>query len=95
MKPPIYTDYLCWEESNDVDLDGRGSHGCELLLHVADDAQVHGGAPKYVGVQVLLDDHISLHYCVESGLVDATAFHSKEGGLEECLGGSESACCQW
>merc|ERR1711939_948313 len=60
--------------SNDLDLDGGGSEGSDLLLHPVGDTWVHGGATGHdgVGVQVLTDVHVALHDGVEGGLVDAT-----------------------
>merc|ERR1712128_114846 len=73
--------------SDDLDLDGGGSKGGDLLLHPVSDTRVHGGASGHdgVGVQVLPDVNIALHDGVESSLVDATGLHSKEGRLEESL----------
>merc|ERR1712086_157969 len=53
--------------------------------------RVHGGASRHdgVSVQVLPDVNVALHDGVVGGLVDSTGFHSQEGGLEECLGGTE------
>merc|ERR1712128_60077 len=77
--------------SNDLDLDGGGSKGGDLLLHPVSDTRVHGGASGHdgVGVQVLPDVNIALHDGVVGGLVDSTGLHSKEGRLEECLGAPE------
>merc|ERR1712128_296874 len=77
--------------SDDLDLDGGGSKGGDLLLHPVSDTRVHGGASGHdgVGVQVLPDVNIALHDGVESGLVDATGLHSQEGRLEESLGAPE------
>ena len=45
--------------SDDLDLDGRGSQGGDLLLHSVGNTGVHGGATGHdgVGLQVLLDQH--------------------------------------
>merc|ERR1712128_366631 len=77
--------------SNDLDLDGGGSKGSDLLLHPVSNTRVHGGASGHdgVGVQVLPDVNIALHDRVEGGFVDATGLHSKEGRLEESLGAPE------
>merc|ERR1712128_302402 len=77
--------------SDDLDLDGGGSKGGDLLLHPVSDTRVHGGASGHdgVGVQVLPDVDIALHDGVVGGLVDSTGLHSKEGWLEESLGASE------
>merc|ERR1719290_53347 len=70
--------------SNDLDLDGGGSKGGDLLLHPVGDTRVHGGATGHdgVGVQVLPDG-------VVGGLVDTAGLHTEEGRLEEGLGGTE------
>merc|ERR1712168_1780190 len=81
---------LWW--SNDLDLDGGGSQGSDLLLHTVSNTRVHGGASGHdsVGIQVLTDVNITLHDGVVGGLVDATGFHSKEGRLEESLRAAET-----
>merc|ERR1712193_416515 len=77
--------------SDDLNLDGGGSKGGDLLLHPVSDTRVHGGASGHdsVSIQVLPDVYIALHDGVVGGLVDATSLHSKEGRLEESLGASE------
>merc|ERR1712015_370581 len=77
--------------SNDLDLDGGGSKGGDLLLHPVGDTGVHGGATGHdgVGVQVLPDVNIALHDGVVGGLVDTAGLHTEEGRLEEGLGGTE------
>merc|ERR1711955_187569 len=77
--------------SDDLDLDGGGSKGGDLLLHPVGNTRVHGGASGHdgVGVQVLPDVNIALHDGVVGGLVDATGLHAKEGRLEESLGAPE------
>merc|ERR1740119_13186 len=77
--------------SNDLDLDGGGSQGGDLLLHPVGDTGVHGGASGQhgVGVQVLPDVNIALHDGVVHGLVDTAGLHSEEGRLEESLGATE------
>merc|ERR1712089_1258 len=57
--------------SDDLDLDGGGSQGSDLLLHTVSNTGVHGGASRHDGV--------------EGGLVDAAGLHSQEAGLEESL----------
>merc|ERR1712240_203835 len=49
--------------SDDLDLDGGGSQGGDLLLHTVSDTGVHGGAAGHdsVGVQVLTDVNVALH----------------------------------
>ena len=73
--------------SNDLDLDGGGSQGGDLLLHSVSDTGVHGGSSGHdgVGVQVLTDINIALHDRVEGGFVDAAGPHSEKGRLEESL----------
>merc|ERR1712193_317831 len=77
--------------SDDLNLDGGGSKGGDLLLHPVSDTRVHGGASGHdsVSIQVLPDVYIALHDGVVGGLVDATSLHSKEGRLEESLGAFE------
>merc|ERR1712102_88612 len=77
--------------SNDLDLDGGGSKGGDLLLHPVSNTRVHGGATRHdgVGVQVLPDVNIALHDGVVGGLVDAAGLHAEEGRLEEGLRGTE------
>merc|ERR1712186_103108 len=78
--------------SNDLDLDGGGSKGGDLLLHTVSNTRVHGGASRHdsVGIQVLPNVNIALHDGVVGGLMDTTGFHSKEGRLEESFRGTES-----
>merc|ERR1719223_2012019 len=77
---------------DDLDLDGGGRQGGDLLLHTVSNTGVHGGAAGHdgVGVQVLTDVNVALHDGVEGGLVDAAGLHSEEGRLEEGLGATES-----
>merc|ERR1739837_10823 len=77
--------------SNDLDLNGGGSKGSDLLLHPVSDTRVHGGASGHdsVGIQVLPDVNIALHDGVVGGLMDTARLHAKEGRLEEGLGGTE------
>ncbi len=78
--------------SDDLDLDGGGGEGGDLLLHPVSNTGVHGGAARHdsVGVQVLADVHVALHDGVEGGLVDAAGLHAQEGGgLEQSLGAQE------
>merc|ERR1719452_152077 len=78
--------------SNNLDLDGGGSQGGDLLLHTVSNTGVHGGATGHdgVGVQILTDINVALHDGVEGGLVDAAGLHSEEGRLEEGLGATET-----
>merc|ERR1712122_369856 len=77
--------------SNNLDLDGGGSKGGDLLLHTVSNTGVHGGATRHdgVGVQVLPDVNIALHDGVVGGLVDTAGLHAEEGRLEEGLRGTE------
>merc|ERR1712223_1693288 len=54
--------------SDDLNLDGGGGQGGDLLLHSVSDTGVHGGASgEYsVGVQILPDVNVALH----DGVVD-------------------------
>merc|ERR1712077_3033 len=78
--------------SNNLDLDGGGSQGSDLLLHTVSNTGVHGGATGHdgVGIQVLPDVNIALHDGVVGGLMDTAGFHSKEGRLEESLRAAET-----
>merc|ERR1712026_528497 len=77
--------------SNNLDLDGGGSKGSDLLLHTISNTRVHGGATRHdgVGIQVLPDVNITLHDGVVGGLMDTAGLHTKEGRLEEGLRGTE------
>merc|ERR1712152_110680 len=77
--------------SDDLDLDGGGSQGGDLLLHAVSNTRVHGGASGHdgVGVQVLPDVDVALHDGVVGGLVDSAGLHTQEAGLEESLGAPE------
>ena len=59
--------------SDDLDLDGGGSQGGDLLLHAVSNTGVHGGASGHdgVGVQVLPDVNIALHDGVVDCLVNS------------------------
>merc|ERR1740131_447965 len=73
--------------SDDLDLDGGGGKGGDLLLHTVSNTGVHGGASRHngVGVQVLPDVNIALHDGVVGGLMESAGLHSEEGRLEESL----------
>merc|ERR1711970_262563 len=77
--------------SDDLDLDGGGGKGGDLLLHTVSNTGVHGGASGHdgVGVQVLPDVNIALHDGVVGGLMETASLHSEEGRLEERLGAPE------
>merc|ERR1712212_940821 len=77
--------------SNDLDLDGGGSQGGDLLLYPVSNTRVHGGATRHdsVGIQVLPDVNIALHDGVVGGLMDTAGLHAEEGWLEEGLRGTE------
>ena len=78
--------------SNNLDLDGGGSQGSDLLLHTISNTRVHGGATRHdsVGIQVLPDVNITLRDGVVGGLMDTAGFHSQEGWLEEGFWGTET-----
>merc|ERR1712179_313865 len=77
--------------SDNLDLDGGGGQGGDLLLHTVSNTGVHGGASGHdsVSIQVLPDVNVALHDGVVDGLVDAAGLHAKEAGLEESLGAPE------
>merc|ERR1712119_118606 len=77
--------------SDDLDLDGGGSEGSDLLLHTVSNTGVHGGASGKdgVGIKVLPDVDIALHDGVVDSLVDSAGLHTEEAGLEESLGAPE------
>merc|ERR1719292_68819 len=77
--------------SDDLDLDGGGGQGGDLLLHTVSNTGVHGGASRHdgVGVQVLPDVNIALHDGVVGGLMETASLHSEEGRLEESFGAPE------
>merc|ERR1719278_26149 len=77
--------------SDDLDLNGGGSQGGDLLLHTVSNTGVHGGASGHdgVGVQVLPDVNVALHDGVVDSLVDSAGLHTEEAWLEESLGAPE------
>merc|ERR1711883_48441 len=77
--------------SNDLNLDGGGSQGGDLLLHPVSNTRVHGGATRHdsVGIEVLPDVNIALHDGVVGGLMDTAGLHAQKGRLEEGLRGTE------
>merc|ERR1712156_931781 len=77
--------------SDNLDLDGGGGQGGDLLLHTVSNTGIHGGASREdsVGVQVLPDVDVALHDGVVDCLVDSAGLHAKEAGLEESLGAPE------
>merc|ERR1719205_412074 len=77
--------------SDNLDLDGGGGQGGDLLLHTVSNTGVHGGASREdsVGVQVLPDVDVALHDGVVDCLVDSAGLHAKEARLEESLGAPE------
>merc|ERR1719468_1239881 len=78
--------------SNDLDLDGGGSQGSDLLLHTVSNTGVHSGATRHdsVSVQVLTNINVALHDGVVGCLVDATGFHTQERRLEQGLRAAET-----
>merc|ERR1740122_186369 len=91
MDPPIQTEYFLSGGSDNLDLDGGGGQGGDLLLHSVSNTGVHGGASRHdgVGVKVLPDVNIALHDGVVDCLVDTAGLHAEEGGLEKGLGAPE------
>ena len=77
---------------HDLDLDGGGGEGGDLLGHALGDAGEHGGAAGQddVGVQVLADVDVALHDGLEGGVGDAVHLEAGEVGLEEDLGAAEA-----
>merc|ERR1719192_184663 len=77
--------------SNNLDLDGGGSQGSDLLLHTVSNTGAPGGATRHdgVGIEVLPDVNIALHDGVVGGLMDTAGLHAQEGRLEEGLRGTE------
>uniref|UniRef100_A0A1Y1KA12 Uncharacterized protein n=1 Tax=Photinus pyralis TaxID=7054 RepID=A0A1Y1KA12_PHOPY len=78
--------------SNDLDLHGRRSKSSDFLLHTVGETGVHGGTTRHnnVAIQILSYINIALHDGVESGDVDTARFETKDGRLEQSLGGAES-----
>jgi len=78
--------------SNDLDLHGRWSQSCDLLLHAVGNTGEHGGAARKdcVGVQILADVDVTFHDGIVGGLVDAARLHAEERRLEHCLGAAEA-----
>ena len=64
--------------SDDLDLDGGGGQGGDLLLHTVSNTGVHGGASGKdgVGVQIFTDIDVALHDAVVGHLVDTGRFHA-------------------
>merc|ERR1712012_679786 len=77
---------LWW--SNDLDLQGVGGKGGDLLLHTVSDAGVHGGTTgqNNVGVEVLPDVDVALHDGVVGGLVDANRLKTQNWGWKRASG---------
>ena len=83
---------LALGRGHDLDLDGGGGEGGDLLGHALGDAGEHGGAAGEddVGVQVLADVDVALHDGLEGGVGDAVHLEAGEVGLEEDLGAAEA-----
>merc|ERR1712212_823828 len=77
--------------SDNLDLNGGGGQGGDLLLHTVSNTGGHSGASGHdsVSIQVLPDVNVALHDGVVDGLVDAAGLHAKEAGLEKSLGAPE------
>ena len=83
---------LALRGGHDLDLDGGGGEGGDLLGHALGDAGEHGGTSGEddVGVKVLADVDVALHDRVVGGGVNAVGLLANEGGLEEHLGAAEA-----
>ena len=62
---------LPFRGGDDLDLDGGGSEGSQLLLHAVSNTREHGGTARQdnVTVEILTDINVALHDQVVSGLV--------------------------
>merc|ERR1712055_373875 len=78
--------------SDDLDLHGGRSHGCDLLLHAVSDTGVHGrtSGQDGVGVKVFSDIDVALHDGVEASLMNSDDLHTQEDGAEHRLGSTET-----
>ena len=65
---------------DDLDLHGAGRQGGDLLLHTVGDTWEHGGATRHdvIGIQVLSDVDVALHYGAEDGFMNTNSFHAQE-----------------
>ena len=65
---------------DDLDLHGAGRQSRDLLLHAVGNAREHGAAARQhiVGVQVLSDVDVALHYGAEDGFMNTNSFHAQE-----------------
>jgi len=77
---------------DDLDLDGRGCEGSELLLHTVSNTGEHCCSSRKhdVTVQVLTDIDIAFHDAVVCGLVNSSTLHTDERWLEKGLGATET-----
>merc|ERR1711915_856876 len=83
---------LPFRRSNDLDLDGGWRETSDFLLHPVSNTSIHGGTTRHdnVGQQVLPDVNVASHDGVVDNLVNTRRFHTKEGRLEQRLGGTET-----
>ena len=83
---------LALRGGHDLDLDGGGGEGGDLLGHALGDAGEHGGTSGEddVGVKVLADVDVALHDGLEGGVGDAVHLEAGEVGLEEDLRATEA-----
>mmetsp|Transcript_26371 Transcript_26371/g.57835 ORF Transcript_26371/g.57835 Transcript_26371/m.57835 type:complete len:225 (+) Transcript_26371:289-963(+) len=83
---------LALGRGHDLDLDGGGGEGGDLLGHALADSGEHGGTAREddVGVQVLADVDVALHDGLEGGIGDAVHLEAGQVGLEEDLGTAEA-----
>merc|ERR1719357_1578950 len=83
---------LALRRSNDLNLDGGGSQGSDLLLHAVSNTSVHGGTTRHdnVSEQVLPDINVAPHDRVVDSFLNTSRFHTKEGRLEQSLWGTET-----
>jgi len=77
--------------SNDLDLDGGGSEGGDLLLHTISNTRVHGGAARHYVVceKVLTNIDITSHDGVKDSLVNTNRLHTQKRRLEESFWSAE------
>ncbi len=76
---------------DDLDLNGGGSEGSELLGQSLDDTWKHGGASRQddIGEQVTSDINVALHDGLVDAIMNTRGVLFNEGGLKENLRTSE------